>query len=221
MYMVQEEQLDEIQDTVAGEEFQDFREQIEEEVEEEGKEVSKENEDIAPSVHSTVPSWFQEGVEIPKDDIFRTESVGTEIIGPIEDIDDWWSEIGDLEYAEELKSLSDSENGTNYDEFNELTCVNNPIFFVGLQFSTPQLFRKVMVRWNVIRELDIKYLKKKNTMITAKCKYNGGWRIHSSPIGDTSTFQIKTFTSKHSYGKRHDNNLVDSRYLAKDLNLIV
>lgn len=69
------------------------------------EQVDQEVEDSAPSEHSSVPSWFEEGVEIPNDDIFRTENVGTEIIGPIGDIDGWWSEIGDHEYVEELKSL--------------------------------------------------------------------------------------------------------------------
>lgn len=93
--------------------------------------------------------------------------------------------------------------------------MKNPILFVGLKFYTPQLFRKAMVKWNVIRGHDIKYLKTENKRITAKCKYNCGWRIHASPIGDTSTFQIKNFISEHSCGKRHDNRLVDSRYLAE------
>lgn len=71
IYMVQEEQPDETEDTVAGEEVQQLEEingdanskvweHIEKEVEEEDKEVNEENDDRAPSVHSTIPSWFEE-----------------------------------------------------------------------------------------------------------------------------------------------------------------
>ncbi|XP_012828500.1 PREDICTED: uncharacterized protein LOC105949728 [Erythranthe guttata] len=171
-------------------------------VESEDEELEDEDdEDRPPSVHSSVPSWF--------DDAPAVESKGPDV-----NVEEWWSDCEDPENPEELRS-TDSE-GEKSDEFNEATGMKNPNLFVGLMFSTPQVFRRAMIRWNVLRGHDITYIKNENMKIIAKCKEDCGWRIHASPIGNTSTFQIKTFISEHKCGRKHDNHIVNSRYLVEE-----
>ncbi|XP_012845398.1 PREDICTED: uncharacterized protein LOC105965402 [Erythranthe guttata] len=118
---------------------------------------------------------------MPNDDIFVTEKApAVESKGPDVNVEELWSDCEDPENPEELRS-TDSE-GEKSDEFNEVTGMKNPNLFVGLKFSTPQVFRRAMIRWNVLRGHDITYIKNENKKITAKCKEDCGWRIHASPI---------------------------------------
>ncbi|XP_012830045.1 PREDICTED: uncharacterized protein LOC105951201 [Erythranthe guttata] len=112
--------------------------------------------------------------------------------------------------------LNSDVEGEQYEESNEATGMKNHVLSVGLKFSTPQLFKKAMVRWNVLIGHAITYIKNENKKITAKCKQDCGWRIHASPIGNTSTFQIKSFISEHKCGRVHENGHVNSKFLADE-----
>ncbi|KAH7842834.1 hypothetical protein Vadar_009640 [Vaccinium darrowii] len=100
----------------------------------------------------------------------------------------------------------------------------NPKLVEGMKFSGPRQFREFLKEWNVANGYDIKYTKNESSRITSVCKYdikykkNGcTWKIHASPIGRITTFQIKTIKRKHKCGMQYDNKQANSSYLGKKL----
>ncbi|XP_012831102.1 PREDICTED: uncharacterized protein LOC105952133 [Erythranthe guttata] len=190
--------------------------------EEDGRNIDPEDEDIDKAINEVFAEMFpeaneqetnhqeeqqEENQQEEEDDDKASKGLGVQV-------EEWWSDCGDPMEAEDI--LNSDAEGEQYEEFNEATGMKNPVLSVGLKFSTPQLFRKAMVRWNVLRGHAITYIKNENKKITAKCKQDCGWRIHASPIGNTSTFQIKSFISEHKCGRVHENGHVNSRFLAEE-----
>nr|XP_027101691.1 uncharacterized protein LOC113722614 [Coffea arabica] len=61
-------------------------------------------------------------------------------------------------------------------------------------------------------------LKNEKNRCTAKCGAEGcNWRIHASPVGDTTTFMVKTYTPEHTCVMNRKNSEAISDWIAKKL----
>ncbi|KAK9293352.1 hypothetical protein L1049_021344 [Liquidambar formosana] len=92
--------------------------------------------------------------------------------------------------------------------------LDNPKLVVGTKFATPVDFRELLRRFSVMKGFDLKFKKNFGQKITATCKEECGWRIHSSWTIDKKFFQIKTFQPKHQCSRNYKNNQASSTWLA-------
>jgi len=76
---------------------------------------------------------------------------------------------------------------------------------VGLKFSNPTKFKKALQVFAVQNSFDYKYQHNEKTRVSAFCKKNCPWRIHTSWSNCKSFFQIKTFHSNHNCGSHYHN----------------
>ncbi|KAK3008240.1 hypothetical protein RJ639_015216 [Escallonia herrerae] len=98
--------------------------------------------------------------------------------------------------------------------------VNERVSNVDVNVNEGVRFWQALKLHRVRRVYDFVYKRNENKRITVVCKYwhkdhgECQWRIHASPIGGQSTFQIKTFHQKHTCGRDFYNHLVTSRYIS-------
>jgi hypothetical protein len=76
---------------------------------------------------------------------------------------------------------------------------------VGLKFSNPTEFKKILQVLAVQNSFDYKYQHNEKTLVSVVCKKNCPWRIHASWSNCKSFFQIKTFHSDHNCGSHYHN----------------
>ena len=61
------------------------------------------------------------------------------------------------------------------------------------------------------------YVRNKKSRVTAICRRGCNWRIHASPVQESTTYQIKTLTGTHVCGRNYSNVHANSRYLSKKM----
>ena len=77
--------------------------------------------------------------------------------------------------------------------------MQNPILVVGMKFKNVKVFKDAMLKWNVKRWCDIKWIKNERKRMLAMCRREGyNLRFFASPMQGKVTLQIKTFNSKHT-----------------------
>lgn len=69
---------------------------------------------------------------------------------------------------------------------------------VGQEFPDAQAFRDLLVATAIAKKFELTFIRSDRARVTAKCAAEGcSWRIHSSKLPDTDTFQIKTLKGVH------------------------
>lgn len=69
---------------------------------------------------------------------------------------------------------------------------------VGQEFPDAQAFRDVLVATAIAKKFELTFIRSDRARVTAKCSAEGcSWRIHSSKLPGTDTFQIKTLKGVH------------------------
>lgn len=69
---------------------------------------------------------------------------------------------------------------------------------VGQEFPDAQAFRDVLVATAIAKKFELTFIRSDRARVTAKCAAEGcSWRIHSSKLPGTDTFQIKTLKGVH------------------------
>ena len=71
-------------------------------------------------------------------------------------------------------------------------------FEKGILFTNVDAFRATLKDYVIQKDLPLKSLKNEKTRSTAKCGVEGcPWRIHASPVRETTMYQIKTYNPQH------------------------
>ncbi|XP_028060305.1 uncharacterized protein LOC114263920 [Camellia sinensis] len=94
--------------------------------------------------------------------------------------------------------------------------MKDPILVVGMKFPNPQVFKEYLREFNVVHGYDIRYIRNESARIIVVCRHGCTWRIHASPFGGTTTFQIKTLEGKHTCERHYNNKQANSKYLGKN-----
>lgn len=132
-----------------------------------------------------------------------------------------WNEKLDLDEDLLDTSLCDDDGQTTNPnhEFNANIEFLKPEFSlkVGQQFTNIHAFREALVEWHVREGFEIWYVKNEKSRVTAICKRGYNWRIHASPMHDSSTFQIKSIKGQHVCGREYSNVHANSKYLSKKM----
>ena len=91
-------------------------------------------------------------------------------------------------------------------------------FKKGQLFTNVDAFRAALKDYVIQKGFPIKRLKNEKTRCTAICDVAGcTWRIHASPIADSVTFMIKTYTPEHTCVMDNKNREATSDWMAKKL----
>ncbi|KAL3529886.1 hypothetical protein ACH5RR_009208 [Cinchona calisaya] len=95
-------------------------------------------------------------------------------------------------------------------------------FEKGMLFTNVDAFRAALKDFVIQKGFPIQRLKNEKSRCTAKCGVEGcPWRIHASPVGDSTTFQIKTYNPQHTYMMDRKNPEATSDWIAKKLITVV
>ncbi|GAU09980.1 hypothetical protein TSUD_391720 [Trifolium subterraneum] len=167
------------------------------------------------------------------DDGFETEVVENVVEGQaevtenvVENIVEGTSqdhEIADDEYeTEELDSASDddgegaSDKIVRYAKFKEEDMCKGFKFYVGMEFSSLDQFKKAVLKKNVLIGRQIKFAKNDANRVRAVCKSKDtcSYSVFVSRVGRTHTFRVKSLTQKHDCVRVFDNKSAKSEWIA-------
>nr|XP_027071981.1 uncharacterized protein LOC113696796 [Coffea arabica] len=137
--------------------------------------------------------------------------------------DDDFSKFDDNETSE---IVPDSESTQEIDPLREL--LRSKMWTYNrredIEFKKWQLFTNIdafqadLKHYVIQKGFPIKKLKNEKTRCTAICAIDGyKWRIHASPIADSITFMIKSYSSKHTCVMDNKNCEATSDWMAKKL----
>ncbi|KAL3527811.1 hypothetical protein ACH5RR_012467 [Cinchona calisaya] len=91
-------------------------------------------------------------------------------------------------------------------------------FEKGMLFPNVDAFRAALKDYVIQKGFPIQRLKNEKSRCIAKCGIEGcPWRIHASPVGDSTTFQIKTYNPQHTCVIDRKNPEATSDWIAKKL----
>ncbi|KAG8367491.1 hypothetical protein BUALT_Bualt16G0077500 [Buddleja alternifolia] len=168
---------------------------------------------------SYCPSWMLEDLEGPddEDDIFqeRPPDHAKKLFKRRVNEDGWYSDVEE-ENENVLGALGGSdEESERHAEWNDDMERRGVNLFVGLQFASRKKYKEVLKDWVVKKGWDLKFLKSERGKVTAICKNGCDWRIHASPVMQTTTYQIKSIKGKHICNHRTDSKQADYKYIGK------
>ncbi|KAL3516164.1 hypothetical protein ACH5RR_023066 [Cinchona calisaya] len=92
-----------------------------------------------------------------------------------------------------------------------------PIFElkVGKRFTNFQVFRRVLIEWNIKEGYKLKWINNDSKRMTATSENGCSWRIHGSIIDKTNTFQIKALRREQYSRRDYQNKHVTLTYLSQ------
>ncbi|XP_034208301.1 uncharacterized protein LOC117621870 [Prunus dulcis] len=106
-----------------------------------------------------------------------------------------------------------------FEDFRPETGLNNPIFKLGLRFSSVYVFRKAVRNYSVFNRRKIKFPKNDKDKVRAVCDgiKNGKcpWFVYASAVNGSSMVQIKSYEDKHTCGTVERNVHANSSWLAE------
>ncbi|XP_020417204.1 uncharacterized protein LOC18781319 [Prunus persica] len=120
--------------------------------------------------------------------------------------------------SDELHSASNSdEEGTTrrYKELNIDTDMDNPQFDVGMKFPSKKVLKQAIQIYGALRSYECKVVKNDKFRLSAKCKEGCKWRLYASLMQGENTYQIKSYTPKHSCSKGFHNKNITSTFLSQ------
>ncbi|KAK1581406.1 hypothetical protein Q3G72_005768 [Acer saccharum] len=105
---------------------------------------------------------------------------------------------------------------TNYHEFNPRCDLQDPIFRVGMEFGSADLFRKAIRAHAVKHRRVVKFKKNDPNRIRAVCMGEGcQWFVYASWLADHKTFKIKSLVDEHTCVMSFRNKFVNSKMIAE------
>ncbi|KAI5342953.1 hypothetical protein L3X38_010829 [Prunus dulcis] len=120
--------------------------------------------------------------------------------------------------SDESHSTSNSdEEGTTrrYKEFNIDTDMDNPQFDVAMKFPSKKVLKQAIQIYGVLGSYECKVVKNDKFRLSAKCKEGCKWRLYASLMQGENTYQIKSYTPKHSCSKGFHNKNITSTFLSQ------
>ena len=113
-------------------------------------------------------------------------------------------------------SDSDVEKRPKYKQFRAETDMADPIFVVGMKFSTVQEFRKAVWEYGIKNGHNFDFIKNETDRVRVRCAADGcDWLLYASLVNrKEKTMQIKTYQKEHKCGRVFRNTNLNSRVLA-------
>ncbi|KAF7147202.1 hypothetical protein RHSIM_Rhsim03G0174600 [Rhododendron simsii] len=95
-------------------------------------------------------------------------------------------------------SSSDEEGGSRkqerkYTVFNEKTEMDNPVFEVGMEFKTHDIFANAVKEYSIKHGKKIKFLKNDREKVRAKCEDGCDWLIYASYVPSDAVYRVKRY----------------------------
>lgn len=124
---------------------------------------------------------------------------------------------GDTSDDEQLHLPSDDDD----DEFNlkfksfNPEDINNPIFKVGMVFSSVELVRKAISEYSMKNRVDIKMPRNDRTRIKAHCAEGCPWNFYASMDSRAKAFIVKTYEPHHKCKKEWILKRCTAKWLAE------
>ncbi|XP_008221758.1 PREDICTED: uncharacterized protein LOC103321711 [Prunus mume] len=91
-----------------------------------------------------------------------------------------------------------------FNDFKPETDLSNPIFKLGLRFSSVYVFRKAVINYSIFNRKNIKFSKNDKDKIRAVCDgtKNGKypWFVYASAVNGSSMVQINSYEEEHTCG---------------------
>lgn len=133
----------------------------------------------------------------------NTLSIDANYAAVIEEMADIEGGIDDS--SDELNSghSSSDEEGESrkqerkYTVFNEKTKMDNPVFEVGMEFKTHDLFANAVKKYSIIHGKKIKFLKNDREKVRAKCQDGCDWLIYASYVPSDAVYRVKRYYAVH------------------------
>ena len=103
-----------------------------------------------------------------------------------------------------------------YHEFNPPHDLQNPVFRLGMEFSSADVFRTAIRARSVKHRRVVKFKKNDPNRIMVVCKDEGcKWFIFASWLSDHKTFKIKSLLDDHTCVMSFKNKFVSSKFIAE------
>lgn len=102
----------------------------------------------------------------------------------------------------QLPHNSDNEDDItlNFKSFNPED-INNPIFKVGIVFSSVELLRKAITEYSLKNRVDIKLPRNDRERVKAHCAEGCPWNLYASMDSRVKSFTVKTYVPQHKCKK--------------------
>ncbi|KAK3182919.1 hypothetical protein Dsin_030205 [Dipteronia sinensis] len=92
--------------------------------------------------------------------------------------------------------------------------MENPIFKIGMEFGSADVFRKVIRAHAMKHKRNIKFQKNDTNRVKAVCKDQScNWFVFASWLGDHKTFKIKSLVDAHTCAMNFKNTFVNSKMI--------
>nr|XP_027099051.1 uncharacterized protein LOC113718339 [Coffea arabica] len=122
--------------------------------------------------------------------------------------------VPDSEFVQEIDSLREVLRSKIW-TYNPRDDID---FKKGQLFTNVDAFRAALKDYVIQKGFPIKRLKNQKTRCTAICDVDGcSWRIHASPVADSVTFMIKSYTLEDTCVMDNKNREATSDWMAKKL----
>ncbi|GMJ05160.1 hypothetical protein HRI_004185200 [Hibiscus trionum] len=125
-------------------------------------------------------------------------------------------------HSNSLHSLDESDSDSShrklrYPEFNSTADIVNPIFKVGLLFTSKQILKEAIKRYCINNRYSVKLKRNDNRRIQAACKSGCPWVLWASPVDFNApydTWKIKSLSGEHKCLKEYKNSNMTARFMA-------
>ncbi|KAK4852982.1 hypothetical protein QYF36_001880 [Acer negundo] len=103
---------------------------------------------------------------------------------------------------------------TKYHEFDLVCDMANPIFKIGMEFGSTNVFRKAIMAHAIKRMRNIKFQKNDPNRVKAICKDKCcNWFVFVYWLGDHKTFKIESMLDAHNCAMSFKNTFVNSKMI--------
>ncbi|GAB2268041.1 hypothetical protein Dimus_038694 [Dionaea muscipula] len=99
--------------------------------------------------------------------------------------------------------------------FNEKTDFDNPMFCVGMEFKTHELFRDAVKEYAIKWGKNIRFTENDTKKVRAVCKEGCPWMCYASFVKSASLFRVKTFISEHNCTRTFNQRHVTCRWIMR------
>ncbi|KAK2654206.1 hypothetical protein Ddye_014062 [Dipteronia dyeriana] len=103
-----------------------------------------------------------------------------------------------------------------YHEFNPIQDMQDPVFKLGMEFSSVAMFRKANKAHSVKYRRIVKFKKNDPNRIRVICQDEGcKWFVFASWLNDNKTFKIKSLLDDHTCAMSFKNKCVSSKFIVE------
>ncbi|XP_058756954.1 uncharacterized protein LOC131630180 [Vicia villosa] len=129
----------------------------------------------------------------------------------------------DVDYASEELDSSDADESDmgekpskpKYDKFRSELLNKDFQFKLGMEFKSLSEFKDAIREWSVLNGREISFVKNESYRVRVECKGKCGFLALCSKVGDSHTYQIKTWVGTHTCARVLNNKSANSKWVSK------